>query len=211
MLRKSPFIIPSAPVLAKAPPAGPEWLHEVKFDGWRAQLHLAGDDVILFTRNGNDVTRRFRPIAAGVAALPARSAIIDAEIVVCDDDDRPSFGALMAGQQTALCAWCFDLMELNSHDLRSEPLDSRRERLRQLLLDAGNGLLRFSDDFPDPQELLAAADRMGLEGIVSKRRDEFYRSSKKREPIHVPGSIQPYGLLFVVDETTDLISRSDIR
>ena len=148
MPRKSPFIIPSAPVLARAPPTGPEWLHEVKFDGWRAQLHLAGDDVVIFTRNGNDVTRRFRPIAAGVGALPARSAIIDTEIVVCDDDDRPSFGALMAGKQTALCAWCFDLMGLDGHDLRTEPLDSRRERLRQLLIDAGNRLLRFSDDSP---------------------------------------------------------------
>ena len=178
MLRKSPFIIPSAPVLAKAPPTGPEWLHEVKFDGWRAQLHLAGDDIALYTRNGNDVTRRFRPIAAAVGALPARSAIIDAEIVVCDDDDRPSFGALMAGKQTTLCAWCFDLMGLDGHNLRTEPLDSRRERLRQLLIDGGNRLLRFSDDFTDPQKLLAAADRMGLEGIVSKRRDQFYRSGK---------------------------------
>ena len=185
MLRKSPFIIPSAPVLAKAPPTGPEWLHEVKFDGWRAQLHLAGDDVIVFTRNGNDVTRRFRPIAAGVAALPACSAIVDAEIVVCDDDDRPSFGALMSGRQTALCAWCFDLMELDRHDLRSEPLDSRRERLRQLLIDAGNRLLRFSDDFTDPQKLLTAADRMGLEGIVSKRRDQFYRSGKNASWVKV--------------------------
>ena len=69
-------------------------------------------------------------------------------------------------------------MGLNSHDLRGEPLDSRRERLRKLLIDAGNPMLRFSDDFPDPQKLLAVADRMGLEGIVSKRRDEFYRSGK---------------------------------
>ena len=185
MLRKSPFIVPSAPVLAKSPPVGPEWLHEVKFDGWRAQLHLAGDEVTIYTRNGNDVTRRFRPIAAAVGALPARSAIIDAEIVVCDDDDRPSFGALMVGKQTALCAWCFDLMEVNRHNLRTEPLDSRRERLRQLLIDAGNRLLRFSDDFTDPQKLLAAADRMGLEGIVSKRRDQFYRSGNNASWVKV--------------------------
>ena len=133
----------------------------MKFDGWRAQLHLAGDDVVIYTRNGNDVTRRFRPIAAAIGALPARSAIIDAEIVVCDDDDRPSFGALMAGKQTALCAWCFDLMGLDSHDLRSEPLDNRRERLRQLLIDADNHVLRFSDDFLDPEKLLGAARTHG--------------------------------------------------
>ena len=147
-------------------------------DSWRAQLHLAGDDITIYTRNGNDVTRRFRPIAANIAALPARSAIVDAEIVVCDDDDKPSFGALMEGKQTALGAWCFDLMALDRHDLRSEPLDSRRERLRQLLIDADNRLLRFSDDFLDAEKLLAAAERMGLEGIVSKRRDQHYRSGK---------------------------------
>ena len=150
----------------------------MKFDGWRAQLHLAGSDVIVFTRNGNDVTRRFHPIASGVGTLPARSVISDAEIVVCDDDDKPSFGALMAGKQTALCAWCFDLMGLNNHDLRTEPLDNRREQLRQLLIDAGNQSLRFSDNFSDPEKLLAAAERMDLEGIVSKRRDQHYRSGK---------------------------------
>ena len=175
---RTPFIEPSAPVLRSEPPRGSEWLHEVKHDGWRAQLHKAGDDVVVFSKTGADFTKRFRSIAAGVGALPARSAIIDAEIVVCDDDDRPSFGALMAGKQTALCAWCFDLMGLDNHDLRTEPLDNRRERLRQLLIDAGNRLLRFSEDFSDPEKLLAATERMGLEGIVSKRRDQFYRSGK---------------------------------
>ena len=76
MLRKSPFIVPSAPVLAKSPPNGREWLHELKFDGWRAQLHLAGDDVAIYTRNGNDVTRRFKSVAVAMATLPATSAVV---------------------------------------------------------------------------------------------------------------------------------------
>ena len=84
----------------------------------------------------------------------------------------------MSGKQTPLCAWCFDLMALDRHDLRSEPLDSRRERLRQLLARAKTDILRYSDDFDDPFKLLGAADRMGLEGIVSKRRDQHYRSGK---------------------------------
>ena len=84
----------------------------------------------------------------------------------------------MSGKQTALCTWCFDLMALDRHDLRSEPLDSRCERLRQRLIDPDSRLLRLSDDFLDPEKLLAAAERMGLEGIVSKRRDHFYRSGK---------------------------------
>ena len=69
MLRKSPFIIPSAPVLAKTPPTGREWIHEVKHDGWRAQ-HKAGDNVVVFSKTGADFTKRFRSIADAVLKLP---------------------------------------------------------------------------------------------------------------------------------------------
>ena len=144
----------------------------------RAQLHFAGDDVIVFSRNGNDVTRRFGQVAAAVAGLRAKSVVIDAELVACDADGNLNFYAMMGGAKHGCCAWCFDLLELNGHDLRSEPLDSRRERLRQLLIAANNQELRFSGDLHDPIKLLDAADRMGLEGIVSKRRDQHYRSGK---------------------------------
>ena len=113
MLRKSPFIIPSAPVLAKAPPVGREWLHEVKHDGWRAQLHKAGDDVVVFSKTGADFTRRFRSIADAVLKLPVQSCIIDAELVACDKDGNPNFYELMRGTRHGCCAWCFDLMELD--------------------------------------------------------------------------------------------------
>jgi hypothetical protein len=62
MLKRSPFITPTAAVLRPAPPSGHGWLHEVKFDGWRAQLHKSGDDVVIFSRNGADYTRRFRAV-----------------------------------------------------------------------------------------------------------------------------------------------------
>ena len=88
-------VIPSAPVLKAAPPSGDGWLHEVKFDGWRAQLHKRGDDVVIFTRNGHDYTGHFPAVRDSLLSLPARSAIIDAEIVVCDSDDKPDFDALM--------------------------------------------------------------------------------------------------------------------
>ena len=97
MLKRNPFIIPSAPVLKRQPPTGPQWLHEVKFDGWRAQLHKAGDEVAIFTRKGHDYTKRFPAIRDSLRALPADSAIIDAEIVVCDSDGKPDFKALMEG------------------------------------------------------------------------------------------------------------------
>ena len=111
MLRRSPYIIPSDPVLAKAPPLGREWIHEVKHDGWRAQLHKAGDDVVVFSKTGADFTKRFRSIADAVLKLPVQSAIVDAELVACDPEGNPDFYELMRGARHGCCAWCFDLLE----------------------------------------------------------------------------------------------------
>ena len=178
VLKRNPFIIPSAPVLKREPPTGPQWLHEVKFDGWRAQLHKAGDEVAIFTRYGHDYTMRFLIIRDSVLALPARSAIIDAEIVVCDDDGKPDFRALMEGKPGELCAWCFDLLEVNGKGLRRRTLIERKAMLRHLLNKADDHVLRFSETFPDPVKLLAAANKAGLEGIVSKLANQPYRSGK---------------------------------
>ena len=178
VLKRNPFIIPSAPVLKRQPPTGPQWLHEVKFDGWRAQLHKAGDKVAIFTRKGHDYTKRFLEIRDSLLVLPARSAIIDAEIVVCDSDGKPDFKALMDGAPGDLCAWCFDLLELNGHGLRRRKLLERKAMLRHLLNKADDHVLRFSETFADPGRLLAAAESQGLEGIVSKLSSQPYRSGK---------------------------------
>jgi ATP-dependent DNA ligase len=84
VLKRHPFIQPSVPVLKPYPPEGADWLHEVKFDGWRAQLHKDGDAVAVYSRNGRDMTRRFPFVRDSLIMLPAHTAIIDAEIVVCD-------------------------------------------------------------------------------------------------------------------------------
>jgi bifunctional non-homologous end joining protein LigD len=107
------FIEPSAPVLRREPPIGPEWLHEVKHDGWRAQLHVSDSKSIIYSKRGIDLTCRFRPIAIASATLPCNSAVIDAELVACDEAGLPSFGALMTGAPHGCCAWCFDLLELD--------------------------------------------------------------------------------------------------
>ena len=167
MLKRDPFIIPSAPVLKRQPPTGPQWIHEVKFDGWRAQLHKAGDEVAIFTRKGHDYTARFPAIRDSLLALPTASAIVDAEIVVCDSDGKPDFKALMGGAPNDLCAWCFDLLELNGHGLRRRKLIERKAMLRHLLNKADDHTLRFSETFADPGRLLVAAESQGLEGIVS--------------------------------------------
>ena len=165
------FIIPSAPVLKAAPPSGEGWVHEVKFDGWRAQLHKTRDD------HGYDNTRRFRAVRDGLSIVAARSAIIDAEIVVCDGDGKPDFKALMDGATGRLCAWCFDLLELNGRDLRGLPLVKRRATLRELF-NADNDAMRYSEEFPDAEKLLAVATKRGLEGIVSKKANQPYLSGK---------------------------------
>ena len=84
-----------SPVLRPRPPTGLEWLHEVKFDGFRIQLHKAGGEVCLYSRKGKNLTDRFASIRDAVLCLPARSAVIDGELVGCDTDGRPDFFALM--------------------------------------------------------------------------------------------------------------------
>ena len=105
-----------------------------------------------------------------------RSIILDSELVACDDTGKPDFRELMFGGRHSVCAWCFDLLHLNGRDLRPLPLAERRDLLRNLLIEADDSTLRFSDDFPDPDKVLGAASRMGLEGIVSSGADQPYRS-----------------------------------
>jgi bifunctional non-homologous end joining protein LigD len=156
-------------VLRNRPPAGLDWLHEVKFDGFRIQLHKAGDEVRLYSRNGKDFTDRFSAIRDAVLCLPARSAVIDGELVACDSDGKPDFYALMR-RDGDVCVWGFDLLAFNGRDLRTRPLAMRKQKLRDLLIATDDHTLRFSESFEDPEKLLAVADRIGLEGIVSKKR-----------------------------------------
>jgi bifunctional non-homologous end joining protein LigD len=169
------FIPPSAPVLKAAPPLGPDWIHEVKFDGWRVQLRKVGNNAAVLSRNNRDLTRRFRSVRDNLLALSAHSAIIDGELVACDIDGKPDFKALM-GRSANVCVWCFDLMALDGRDVRQLPLVERKAVLRELLIDAGDDTLRFSEEFADPVKLLQVSESMGLEGIVSKRAEQPYVS-----------------------------------
>jgi bifunctional non-homologous end joining protein LigD len=152
----------------------------VKYDGWRAQLHRASSEVIVFSKNGKDISGRFAIIRDALRSLP--DCIIDAEIVGCDADGIPDFRGLMAGNSAGLCAWCFDLLAIDGKDVRKEPLGQRRERLLHLLSGADQDLLRFSESFDDAEKLLAAALELGLEGIVSKKRDQPDGRMARGEP-----------------------------
>jgi bifunctional non-homologous end joining protein LigD len=176
--RPSEFIIPCSPTLRARPPTGDAWLHEIKFDGWRIQLHRRGREVALYTKNGHDYTKRLPAIAAAVAALPARSVIIDGELTATDEHGLPDFRALhfRKGKGQQLCIWAFDLLELNGRDLRTLPLTKRKHSLQKLLNKNPDNRLRYSESFDDGEKLLAHSEALGLEGIVSKRRDRPYRS-----------------------------------
>jgi bifunctional non-homologous end joining protein LigD len=161
-------------LLKKSPPVGLEWLHEVKHDGWRAQLHRTSGESFVLSRGGKDLSGRFTAIRKALIALPP--CVIDAEIVGCDADGIPDFHALTTGNAHGCCAWCFDLMMVDGKDVRAEPLEERRAHLEAQLAGADQDLLRLSESFNDPVKLLEAAMKLGLEGIVSKRREQPYKS-----------------------------------
>ena len=167
----SKFILPSHPVYKTAPPTSKGWVHEIKFDGFRVQLH-SGPEPIIYSRNGSDFSKRFRTLLPHLRELPP--AIIDAELVACDDDDKPDFHALMFRPKN-LCLWIFDLLA-DKRDVRALPLITRRTMLRNILPEPG--VLRMSESFSDPVKLLASCETMGLEGIVSKKADQPYKSGK---------------------------------
>jgi bifunctional non-homologous end joining protein LigD len=182
---KLDFVEPALATLERAAPSGKEWLHEVKFDGYRVQAQLAGTEVRLLTRKGLDWTEKFGGgIPSALAGLKCRDAILDGEIVVLADNGVSSFSLLQAdlsaGRTERMLYYVFDLMRLDGEDLRGEPLVERKARLRELLaVLPDDAAVRFSDHFTEPGGvMLKHACRMGLEGVVSKRAEAPYRSGR---------------------------------
>ena len=128
------FIAPAQPVLRPSPPSGENWQFELKFDGYRVQLHKAGAGATIFSRNGADFSRRFPDVAAAVVGLPTRTCVIDGELIAAGRHGQPDFLALLHGRHVPTCVYCFDLLELNGRDLREQPLVQRRARLQALLV-----------------------------------------------------------------------------
>jgi bifunctional non-homologous end joining protein LigD len=173
------FIAPCLPTSAPQPPSGVVWLHEIKHDGFRVIARKVGERVRLYSRPGNDLTYRFALIVEGLARLRSDSCIIDGEAVACDDNGMPSFERIRFRQHDgAVFLFAFDLIELNGNDLRREPLEVRKATLASLLKRAAPGL-RFNEHIEaDGPTVFAHACKMGLEGIVSKRKDSRYRSGR---------------------------------
>jgi bifunctional non-homologous end joining protein LigD len=160
-------------------PSGERWLHEIKFDGYRVQVHLRDAAVKVFTRRGNDWTNRFKKIASDTWHINAGSAIIDGEVVVPAADGTSDFSVLqneLKGKSEKIVFVAFDLLYLNGKDLRKLPLLERKAQLKKTVAKSS---LQFSETFEiDGGEMLAHACKIGLEGVVSKVRDSRYASGR---------------------------------
>jgi bifunctional non-homologous end joining protein LigD len=173
-----------ATLVDKVPASAQDWVFEIKFDGYRMLARIEGKDVRLVTRNGNDWTDRLEPLKKELQRLKLPEGWYDGEIVVHDENGRPNFGLLQLafdGSNTApIVYFVFDAPYLKGYDLRDVPLDARRALLQATLDKApATDSVRFSAEFDtDPKDLVDAACKMGLEGVIGKRRDSRYVSRR---------------------------------
>ncbi len=185
------FVPPSLATLHDDAPSGKNWLHEIKFDGYRIEARLDHGKVQLLTRKQLDWTHRFKPIAAAVKALDAQTALIDGELVVEDAKGVSSFSLLQTdlkdGRSDRFIYRAFDLLYLDGRDLTREPLVARKAALHRLLQgESRKGLIRYVEHFDeDGSVIFKHACEMHLEGIVSKLRDAPYRSGRSNNFIKV--------------------------
>lgn len=171
----------------------PEWLFEIKWDGYRAIAFIDEGRVRLVSRNQNDLSAQFPELAALPKFVKARRAILDGEIVALDDQGRPSFSLmqqrtgfrpgkarLARREGVPVMYYAFDLLYLDDFDLRRTPLERRKQLLQEHL--TASEIVRFSDHYPENGiALFEAAGQKGLEGIVAKKRASFYEETRSRD------------------------------
>nr|WP_249802814.1 non-homologous end-joining DNA ligase [Bradyrhizobium sp. 44] len=169
------FIEPALASAVDHVPSGARWIHEIKFDGYRVQLHLANEAVTVYTRRGYDWTKRFKKVADDAWHIKARSAVIDGEVVVPAADGSTDFSVLqneLKGTSSKIVLVAFDLLYLNGRDLRGMPLFQRKAELKKII--SGTDL-QFSESFEiEGREMFAHACKVGLEGV----RDSIYNSGR---------------------------------
>jgi len=173
------FIEPALATAVEKVPSGARWIHEIKFDGYRVQVHLANEEVKVFTRRGHDWTNRFKKVAEDAWHIKAGSAIVDGEIVVPAADGTTDFSVLqneLKGKSTSIVLVAFDLLYLNGRDLRKLSLVARKAELKKII--AGTNV-QFSESFEiEGRSMFEHACKLGLEGVVSKVRDSAYASGR---------------------------------
>jgi bifunctional non-homologous end joining protein LigD len=206
------FVAPQLATLVDCAPAGDDWLHEVKFDGYRIECRIVGPRVTLFTRTGQDWTDRFQPVAGAAAGLDASGALLDGEIAILRPDGTTSFQALQnhlgGDARGQLVYFAFDALFLGGRDLRPLPLEERKAALARLLgsdqRSGAGGVIRYTDHIlGDGPAFFQKARAAGLEGIVSKHRIDPYHSGRgpgwvktkalRRQELVIGGFTEPEG------------------
>ena len=180
------FIVPMQPNLTDAAPAGDDWHHEIKFDGYRTVGIVADGTSSLFTRNANDWTAKYQRVATALTKLKAKSFTLDGGNDRSGRGGRSSFSALRSAITRAperLVLYAFDLLTIEGEDIRRRPLTERRARLEKLIGPHDpKRPVQFSSAFiGDGPAIFKAADASGLEGIVCKRVDSIYASGDTRD------------------------------
>ncbi|WP_020656166.1 DNA ligase D [Massilia niastensis] len=178
---------PELATLVDGPPPDPDdWVFEMKFDGYRMLARIDGGEVRLITRNANDWTDKMAPLRKELERMGLPDGWYDGEIVVHDENGKPNFGLLQqafdGSERARIMYFLFDAPFFDGHDLRDVALVERRAVLEKALKKAGSDMVRFSAEFRHgPDELVVAACKIGLEGVIGKRRDSRYVSRRSPE------------------------------
>jgi len=174
-------------------PAGPDWIHEIKYDGYRLWVERNGDRVRLISRNGYDWTKRYPWIVESALKNRQKHFVIDGEAVILGIDGVADFNALHSRRQDEeVQLYAFDVLALDGEDLRGLPLSMRKTNLGRLLARRPDGI--FVAPFEQGEigpDLFRAACNMGLEGLVSKRRDRPYRGGRSPDWVKVKNRKHP--------------------
>jgi bifunctional non-homologous end joining protein LigD len=184
---------PCIPTRGTRVPAGKDWLHEIKHDGYRLIVQREGDAVRLFTRNGHDWSHRYPLIVEAALRNRSKSFVVDGEAVLLGVDGISDFNGLHSRRHDGeVQLYAFDILALDGDDLRKLPLSMRKTNLARLLARRPEGI--FVSDFEQGEigpGLFRAACNFGLEGIVSKRRDSTYRAGRSPNWIKVKNRTHP--------------------
>jgi bifunctional non-homologous end joining protein LigD len=190
MLKAFDFCIPTRGTKV---PSAPDWLHEIKYDGYRLRVERSGDRVRLFSRNGYDWTDRYPWTVEAALKNRIKQFVIDGEAVVLGVDGVPDFNALDSRKHDEeLQLYTFDILALDGEDLRHLPLSLRKTNLARLLARRPDGI--FVAPFEQGEigpDLFRAACNMGLEGMVSKRVDRPYRGGRSPDWVKVKNRKHP--------------------
>lgn len=202
------LLTPQLATLVSTIPESGEWIYELKFDGYRLLARIDNGKVKLFTRNGNDWSKKLPKQVEAIKKLSVDNAWLDGEIVVLDKKGVPSFHLLQnafdENSTAEIQYFVFDLLHLNGHDLKSLPLIQRRELLEKLLGEVNDGIVHYSPTLNEtPERLLQGACHTAMEGIIGKRADSIYNGKRsadwikvkcsKRQEFIIAGYIEPEG------------------